>query len=508
MGLTTKEKLHICTMCTASWVCPLTRQKIRSAAHLAGPGCPRWHINYPPEDTTDRLPETLPDKVVLIWAAGSAVRFDGVTKQLLQINGEAIIKRTIRLLRTYHGIEPIVITRKADIKQAIDCWYYTPGNNKWLTDTIVSTRSLWTDRTVCLYGDCMYTHKTLRRILDCRDDLRFFSRKGELVGFTFTPERHRFLLDKCAYVTAEAEKGRARTKGKGWCLFRACAGQSLNDRNVDSPLMVRVQDRTTDIDSAASYNKKLGTKFFSHSSFFETPSAYADGVTAITCTGDRLEAFDLCYRYMERQSRRPDQWIVVDDGDLQLDPQRYPLITDYIRRERVGRQPKHTLARNLRCAVEKIAFDKCVMIEDDDWYHRDYIRLMADVLEREDMVGQRQVIEFNLLHRRYRVKRTTRHSSLCCTAFTWAAYKNLQVIVSANDSMLVDRQLWRSFDGCKKLLANRRPYICVGIKGMPGRMGRSRGHRLKFLPRLDPTGRHLRRLIGGDMINYERFYLP
>jgi len=39
-------------------------------------------------------------------------------------------------------------------------------------------------------------------------------------------------------------------------------------------------------------------------------------ITAITPTGDRPLALALCQQWMDAQTVRPDQWIVVDDGKI------------------------------------------------------------------------------------------------------------------------------------------------------------------------------------------------
>lgn len=485
---------------------------------MNAPDCEKIRNMSPPVynvDTTDFIPDDFDrtKNVILIWASGSALRFNGETKQLLPINGEAILLRTIRLLKTYTSNKDniVVITNKKDIKQElqkIGCYYYTPENHKWLTDTLLSTESLWSNkRTICLYADVFYSFDTLNKIVSYDDKgLMFFSRKGEILGFSFTPRKAAFVKEKCAHVSKEADAGRAKTKGKGWCLFRACSGRALSERNFESDIMVKFGDRSTDVDSPTAYDKKIRTGFFNHSSFQDPQDKYKEGITAITCTGDRRACFDLCYRYMSRQTLKPDQWIVVDDGQIPIDLEKYPLITDYIRRQKTGRRPKHTLARNLREAVKIIHHKKCVIFEDDDWYHKDYIRLMGDVLEREDLVGQKVVIEFNVALKRYRVKRNKAHSSLCCTAFNYALYNHLKIIVNANDSFLVDRQLWNSFFGCKKLLNNQTPYLVVGIKGSQGRRGMSRGWKLRFLKHADETGRHLKSKIGDDFAFYKKYY--
>ena len=41
---------------------------------------------------------------------------------------------------------------------------------------------------------------------------------------------------------------------------------------------------------------------------------YADGITVITPTGDRWKALKRCKFYMERQTIKPDQWLITDDG--------------------------------------------------------------------------------------------------------------------------------------------------------------------------------------------------
>ena len=37
--------------------------------------------------------------------------------------------------------------------------------------------------------------------------------------------------------------------------------------------------------------------------------------TIITPTGDRPDAFELCCKYVQRQTIKPVEWIVIDDGE-------------------------------------------------------------------------------------------------------------------------------------------------------------------------------------------------
>ncbi len=103
---------------------------------------------------------------VFITAAGKAERFNGDVKQLLPINGEPIIRRTIRLIREYNPDIPIYVIAwddrlKFDDVLVID----TVKTTHSVIESILFSRQYWDQQNVFLMGDVIFHPHTLQNIL-------------------------------------------------------------------------------------------------------------------------------------------------------------------------------------------------------------------------------------------------------------------------------------------------------------------------------------------------------
>ena len=240
-------------------------------------------------------------------------------------------------------------------------------------------------------------------------------------------------------------------------------------------------------------------------------------ITAITPTGDRPMAMSLCQRWMTNQTMRPDQWLVVDDGQVPFVPF-VPM--EYVRREPRAGDPKHTLAINLLQAIPLIKGDKILIIEDDEYYAPNYVEEMAKRLDTGTIAGITQNRYYHLPTGGYYMMHNMGHASLAQTAFTSAFIPTFKGAVEA--SMFVDfldiriwrmakQSLVRSFKFGSRALTTRGRTVgqapkgdlvlfsdadaplYVGIKGLPGRNGIGMGHNPGMYPNRDTSGRRVLR---------------
>ena len=145
---------------------------------------------------------------VFITAAGTSRRFGtGFVKQLLPINHEPIIQRTIRQ----------VMSMMPDAKVYVLTWHDalltikdvtvidTKTRPKELADTILLSMPYWTERNIVLMGDTVFGDAALRTILFHPDDaVTIFARNSYLSGHKPGSERFAlFFISKHAdYVKA------------------------------------------------------------------------------------------------------------------------------------------------------------------------------------------------------------------------------------------------------------------------------------------------------------------
>jgi glycosyltransferase involved in cell wall biosynthesis len=201
-------------------------------------------------------------------------------------------------------------------------------------------------------------------------------------------------------------------------------------------------------------------------------------ITVITPTGDRPEAFELTRRWIASQSRKPDQWLVIDDGRTPLQ-ERLREGCEYVRRD-----PKplegHTLTLNMKKAFPLIKGDIVLIFEDDDWYGHDYIITMERLLRSYDLVGEMCARYYYLPLMKYSRIYNREHASFCQTGFTSKILPFFKECLEGNP--YIDIRLWATFKGNKFLIddTDDRLRIHCSMKGMQGRKGIGNGHDRKL----------------------------
>jgi glycosyltransferase involved in cell wall biosynthesis len=230
-------------------------------------------------------------------------------------------------------------------------------------------------------------------------------------------------------------------------------------------------------------------------------------VTLITPTGSRPEAFKRCEEYMARQTYRgPIQWIIVDDGDIPTQitpgPQK-----EYYRATELWREGINTQRPNMNLAMSKVKGDFIFVIEDDDWYHPEYLQTYVSLLEQFPLVGEGKADYYNVASQGYKQIDNYYHASLCQTGMRKELLPKLYNAVNSGQ-LYFDIQFWNTCAGDhtqRALFMDKK--LLVGIKGMPGRGGIGVGHRTKDCM-YDPEWRILKSWIGEtDAKFYEQFSL-
>jgi Glycosyl transferase family 2 len=236
---------------------------------------------------------------------------------------------------------------------------------------------------------------------------------------------------------------------------------------------------------------------------------YSPGVTLITCTGGRPDAFRICLGLIARQRGYEGavQWIVVDDGGSGFDLTRLSDLITPVYPKPVWQLGRNTLARNLLAAIPEVRHDKVLFIEDDDWYSADYVATMAAELEHGvTIAGNRDAHYYHLPSRRYRLMENQNSASLCETAIR-AELLPILADVCCQGGDFIDVRLWRAA-GSRTLRVGLPTGRVVGMKGLPGRPGIGIGHRPDARPAdwiADPDLKTLREWIGEDVKLYQEF---
>jgi hypothetical protein len=231
--------------------------------------------------------------------------------------------------------------------------------------------------------------------------------------------------------------------------------------------------------------------------------------TVVTLTGDRPEVFALCRKYLARQTIKPTQWVVVDDGVVPLDPKHMAIpgvSLFYIRRNKLPTDPAHTLTTNLQAALLVVSTDRLIFMEDDDWYASTYLELINEGFNAGgEIVGQSCTVYYRLKRREWRDNLNSRHASLCATGVCSSLFP-LLTLACRSTSPMVDLYVWMHSRCFKQILLPAIPRVHAGMKEVPGRVGQTSGWNAGG-PRYnsDPDFRDLRVLMGvEDASVYER----
>lgn len=209
-------------------------------------------------------------------------------------------------------------------------------------------------------------------------------------------------------------------------------------------------------------------------------------LTAITATYQRTEAFALCQKYMARQTRQPDQWLILD-----------------------GPEPMREKVENA-FRSGKVEGDMCVFFEDDDYVAPTWLEWCEKQIEKGyDIVGQGNALYYNVGRRWWSECKNVRHASLCQTAIRRTLYGPLINILGAYDNQFFDTRLWRIECNRYLHLPKDGERLVIGLKGLSGKLGYSGEHKQVNPPgvKLDPSMLRLWQIIGKDAASYGKFYL-
>lgn len=240
-------------------------------------------------------------------------------------------------------------------------------------------------------------------------------------------------------------------------------------------------------------------------------------VSLVTMTADRPRAIAICQRWVERMvetavAHNPGlriEWIVADGGSQKL-PLTFSMVPRTLHLVTLAPQhdPRANFRHNLRCGLQAARGKKIVIVEDDDWYHPEYLCAQLHWLEGHELAGEARTKYYHVAHRVWHQNNNQVHASLCQTAMSHATAQKLIAWLEAyrGRSAMVDIHLWgpHIVKGSRNLV--RTPDdcpLCVGMKGLPGRGGLGMGHRMhRRGHRADPGMKTLQRWIGDDAIVY------
>lgn len=198
----------------------------------------------------------------IIMCGGTYKKWE-TPRQLLPINGEPIVARTIRLLRE-NGIEDIAISSNNPIFEKLGVPVLKHENSMVVSETL-NVRGYWvdafypTDEPVCyLLGDVVYSPEAIKTIIETEtDDIEFFASSPPFAPEYSKPWAEPFALKvintdhlkHAICITKQyADMGLFYRHPIMWELWQVIQATPLN--HIDYGNYTVINDYTCDVDCA------------------------------------------------------------------------------------------------------------------------------------------------------------------------------------------------------------------------------------------------------------------
>lgn len=190
----------------------------------------------------------------IIMADGKGTRWNNyhnIPKHLIEIDGETLLARTVRLLRENDARADIVITShdpRYEVPGARRC---EPQNNHLEIDRF--TEELIADDVCFLYGDTFYSESVIQKIADTpAEKLLFFGNERSIVAIKVADGalfRQHVDRVRALFLAGKIEKC------IGWQVYQSFEGLPFGEKTIAADYIL-IQDGTEDFNSPADYNRR------------------------------------------------------------------------------------------------------------------------------------------------------------------------------------------------------------------------------------------------------------
>lgn len=230
--------------------------------------------------------------------------------------------------------------------------------------------------------------------------------------------------------------------------------------------------------------------------FPETRNIDSD-FTVLTCTGNRKHLIPQLKKYLDRQTVQPGQWLIIDDGEDKIPPEMIEG-ADRFFRDRTSESNQKNLIRSMLEVLIFVKYEKVIIMEDDDWYHPQYLEVMSNYLDQYDLAGQKNTYIYNVPAKAWYQSDCKEACTLGRTGFTKAVFNTIQETLPKTRRM-PDMAIWLNYEG-NKIMLPPDPHLYVGIKGISNNAITKADHdpESSRLKNKDENFEDLRKLIGDE----------
>ena len=190
----------------------------------------------------------------IIMADGKGTRWNNyhnIPKHLIEIDGETLLTRTVRLLRENDARADIVITSHDPRYEVPGARRYEPQNNHLEIDRF--TEELIADDVCFLYGDTFYSESVIQKIADPpAEKLLFFGNERSIVAIKVADGalfRQHVDRVRALFLAGKIEKC------IGWQVYQSFEGLPFGEKTIAADYIL-IQDGTEDFNSPADYNRR------------------------------------------------------------------------------------------------------------------------------------------------------------------------------------------------------------------------------------------------------------
>ena len=190
----------------------------------------------------------------IIMADGKGTRWNNyhnIPKHLIEIDGETLLTRTVRLLRENDARADIVITSHDPRYEVPGARRYEPQNNHLEIDRF--TEELIADDVCFLYGDTFYSESVIQKIADTpAEKLLFFGNERSIVAIKVADGalfRQHVDRVRALFLAGKIEKC------IGWQVYQSFEGLPFGEKTIAADYIL-IQDGTEDFNSPEDYNRR------------------------------------------------------------------------------------------------------------------------------------------------------------------------------------------------------------------------------------------------------------
>ena len=190
----------------------------------------------------------------IIMADGKGTRWNNyhnIPKHLIEIDGETLLTRTVRLFRENDARADIVITSHDPRYEVPGARRYEPQNNHLEIDRF--TEELIADDVCFLYGDTFYSESVIQKIADTpAEKLLFFGNERSIVAIKVADGalfRQHVDRVRALFLAGKIEKC------IGWQVYQSFEGLPFGEKTIAADYIL-IQDGTEDFNSPADYNRR------------------------------------------------------------------------------------------------------------------------------------------------------------------------------------------------------------------------------------------------------------